>query len=557
MHYSLLRPGAVSRETVSVFGGYNHRPRIGAGEFYHMENLSDRLYPLLSPRPQRGFYTGGSDIRALLAKEQLCYVDGESLVVGQERYNLGLVSKKPQLISMGAYVVIMPDKKYLNTADPADRGSLEAFYEGGPYTAALCRADGSPLEIETWEQEPQEGSLRVRNSQLLCYSAGSWVTVPGTHLKISAPGLGQAFREGDGVELEGDERLPSHGVIRAKGADYIVIEGFLEKTVQGENLCVSRRVPELDFCVEAGNRLWGCRYGRDRSGNTVNALYSSKLGDFKNWQVFQGISTDSYSVSLGSDGPFTGAVNYLGQPLFFKEQQIIRVWGTEPSSFSVQAEGCRGVRQGSSQSLAVVGETLLYQSRTGICAYNGGLPVEVSQELGDEVYRDAVAGGYGNKYYVSMADSAGQWHLFVYNTLRKLWHREDGTKAAAFADFGGDLYFLDAADGQIKTVCGLSGAKYSEPISWVAETGLMGLEEPGKKRLQNLKLRLTLWPESQAAVYVEYDSSGSWEFACALKGVGTRVYSMPVKPRPCDHFRLRLEGRGEMRLMGIILERCS
>lgn len=556
MEYSLLRPGKLSRETVSVFGGYNHRPRIGAGEFYHTENLSDRLYPLLAPRAARGFYTGGSDIRALLGKEQLCYVDGEDLVVGTTHYPLALRSPKPQLLSMGAYVVILPDKKYLNTADPDDRGDLERFYTGGPYSLEPCRLDGGAVKPMAAGAEPQEGDFRFREGQLWCYSANSWVTVPGTYFKLTAPGLGEAFSVGDGVKLEGDGGLSRQGVIVGQGPDYLVLEGCLEEEAQGESLSVSRRIPELDFCVEAGNRLWGCRYGRDLEGNTVNALYCSKLGDFKNWQVFQGISTDSYSVSLGSDGPFTGAVNYLGQPLFFKEQQIIRVWGTEPSSFTVQAEGCRGVRRGSEASLAVVGETLYYQSRTGICAYNGSLPVEISQNLGEEVYRDAVAGALGNRYYVSMADRENRWHLFAYDSLRRLWHREDETRAAAFAPFGGDLYYLDAADGRIKSICAVNCARCTEPISWAAETGLLGLEDMGRKRLRSLKIRMSLWPESQAAVYVEYDSSGSWEFACALKGLGTQVYTMPIKPRPCDHFRLKIEGRGEMRLLGITREWC-
>ena len=51
----------------------------------------------------------------------------------------------------------------------------------------------------------------------------------------------------------------------------------------------------------------------------VNELYACKLGDFKNWNCFLGISTDSYVASVGTDGPWTGAVTYLGNPIFFKE----------------------------------------------------------------------------------------------------------------------------------------------------------------------------------------------------------------------------------------------
>ena len=53
-------------------------------------------------------------------------------------------------------------------------------------------------------------------------------------------------------------------------------------------------------------------------GKAVNEIYASKLGDFKNWNCYAGRSTDSYVATRGSDGPFTGAADYLGSPLFFR-----------------------------------------------------------------------------------------------------------------------------------------------------------------------------------------------------------------------------------------------
>ena len=66
-----------------------------------------------------------------------------------------------------------------------------------------------------------------------------------------------------------------------------------------------RSVPEMDFVIESGNRLWGCKYGVV-DGKAVNEIYASKLGDFKNWNCYAGRSTDSYVATRGSDGPFTG-----------------------------------------------------------------------------------------------------------------------------------------------------------------------------------------------------------------------------------------------------------
>ena len=46
-----------------------------------------------------------------------------------------------------------------------------------------------------------------------------------------------------------------------------------------------------------------------------------------------------------------------------------------------------------------------------------------------EVYFDAVGGAIGNKYYVSMRDVAEQWHLFVFDTAKRMWHKEDNLHA--------------------------------------------------------------------------------------------------------------------------------
>ena len=73
--------------------------------------------------------------------------------------------------------------------------------------------------------------------------------------------------------------------------------------------------------IECGNRLWGCKYGLV-DGETVNEIYASKLGDFKNWNCFAGLSTDSYAAARGSDGPFTGAADYLGQPRFSSRRTV-------------------------------------------------------------------------------------------------------------------------------------------------------------------------------------------------------------------------------------------
>lgn len=126
------------------------------------------------------------------------------------------------------------------------------------------------------------------------------------------------FAAGDGVVIEGcrEESLNGSHVLEAAEDGALVVPGMIAgQATQTEELTVRRSVPEMDFVIESGNRLWGCRYGVT-DGKAVNEIYASKLGDFKNWNCYAGRSTDSYVATRGSDGPFTGAADYLGSPLF-------------------------------------------------------------------------------------------------------------------------------------------------------------------------------------------------------------------------------------------------
>ena len=76
-------------------------------------------------------------------------------------------------------------------------------------------------------------------------------------------------------------------IIRDKGDDFITITGIIPNTInQTAPIKVERKLPEMDFIIESGNRIWGCN-------SEKNEIYASKLGDPKNFDSFLGISTDS------------------------------------------------------------------------------------------------------------------------------------------------------------------------------------------------------------------------------------------------------------------------
>ena len=572
MKLSLLNEIPATRDMVDAFGGYNHNLRIGNGEFYDMTNLSSDNYPVLSPRRQRGVY--GNELygvpenpQGLVAKDALCYVDGSDFYINEYKIELGLtVDDKPKnLISMGAFVIIMPDKKYVNTADLSDYGDIEAHVTTtNRVQFDLCNISGERLNAaaQGYQPEPYEASYWVDTSStpnvLYQYSTSNamWQPIPTTYIKISSPGIGKPFAENDSVTISGITvpsltDLNNTMIVMARGDDYIVVVGILPYTTSQNNpVSIKRQMPNMDFVVEAGNRLWGCRYGLALNGSVVNEIYASKLGDFKNWHYYAGISTDSYAVTVGTDGQFTGAITHLGYPIFFKENCMHKVYGNYPANYQVQTTTCRGVQKGCERSLAIVNEVLYYKSRSSVCAYDGSLPAEISSAFGDEVYENAAAGSLRNKYYISMSDAEGKWHLFVFDTAKGMWHREDGTQATVFCTCRGDLYYIDYDTKKIKTVKG-TGTPETDPIKWEAVTGIIGTDSPDKKYVSRLDVRLWLAVGARVSFYAEYDSSGEWEHIYSMMGKDLRSFAVPVRTQRCDHMRLKIIGHGDAKIFSI------
>ena len=582
MKYPRLTEIPTSTDLVDVFGGYNHNPRIGDNEAYDMVNMTSDSYPLLSPRRRRGLFKYFDNnehlIKGMISKVGLCWVEAFNhtlkFYINGADIDLGYTpiedNTERTLISMGAYVIIRPDNKYINTEKYDDKGDIEATY--GPVAASLSMTDingsGYAEEIPAVKPEdPTDGQYWLDQSttphslKQWSESSGMWVGIATTYIRINAENVARDFKVGDGVKLGGLSKIPDlndkvsiiqeayHDEKSNGAADYIIVIGIIDESFSVDGLTVARTMPTMDFVIESNNRLWGCRYGLSADGQIVNEIYASKLGDFKNWNVFAGVSTDSYAVSLGSDGVFTGAASYLGNPVFFKENYIHQLYGYYPAQYQVQTTQGRGVQKGSHKSIAVVNETMYYKSVNSICAYRGSLPSEISEIFGGVHYRNAVGAAHNNKYYVSLTDDYGGRHLFVYDTMRGMWHKEDDIEVVEFCSNDNELYIRTLSNKGLVTVFGSGEAESN--LCWMFESGKMGLGVHNKKQLTRISLRMMLNQGSRVRAFVEYDSSGSWEQVYISDGTSLDSFSVAIRPRRCDHFRIRLEGVGEAKIYSI------
>ena len=401
---------------------------------------------------------------------------------------------------------------------------------------------------------------------------------------IKALNLREELREGDALRFAGLYDKTNGGIEdgahmvmkvferndNVSGAGFeVVVEGTTKVTtlefrqsVTGKVITVERPIPVMDHMIEAGNRLWGCRYGDDGSGRFVNEIYCSASGDFYRWILGDVTNDDSpVTFSVGADGSFTGAVTFQGYPTFFKEHTMFRISGYGASGFAVNDTPCVGVARGAHKSIAVVGNALYYKSPTAVMGFDGSAPVSVSERLGKLTgYSRAVGGACGDKYYLSLYGYKGEGAvLYALDTAQGLWHKEDSTEVESMASVSGNMYFVvvdrrdETENHKILTVTPLSenDSVETSPVRWYAETGIIGLDTHDTKYISKLAIRMDLEAGASVRVSVEYNSSGYWKQIGATEANQIKTVTMPVVPMRCDHMRLRLDGVGGCKVYSI------
>ena len=230
----------------------------------------------------------------------------------------------------------------------------------------------------------------------------------------------------------------------------------------------------------------------------------------------------------------------------------------------------------------MLNEYLYYKSRDGICVFDGSSPESISDAFGKEIYYDATGGAFRDKYYVCMRNTEYEYSMFVYDSKKSIWMKEDNTNAKGFARTDGALYLINESNvlqvinyekiytklfpmitgvhekywypGEDIYPGNIMEGKLENTIEWSAETGLIGLESPFAKYIKNFKIRLYIDTHAYLKVEVSYDSSGAWEELMKYYSTRPRSLELPLKVRRCDHMQLRLSGKGDVRIYSIAKE---
>ena len=523
-------------KAIGDFAGLNKNLICNENEFSDMSNISDRFYPAIGSREPRGSVEQTiSNLHGMIHKNGLFYVSGTKAYYNGSEVGT-LTNTDKQMVGMGAYIVIWPDKKVFNTADRTWKNIEKNFSRTGNVTLKPFSKDSAFTCIYC---PGIKSAFNDYDSITISGFTGDYADINGSHV-IQASGTDGTL--GEFIVITYAMTLPVDQAATAADIAVAQREGRSPRTIyatsvtQNITLTAKRSAPDMDFICESNNRIWGC-------SSDKHEIYGSKLGDPTNWQSFEGISTDSYAATVGSDGDFTACIGHMGYVLFFKEHTIHKLFGSKPSNFQLNTNGMSGVRAGCEKSLQIINETLYYVGRDGVYSYDGSTPYLISKAFGQMRLQNAVAGQQDNKLYLS-ATNGEKYRVYVYDPQTTFWTVESDEQFK-YTVFDGNLLYADSS-GNLRHIKG-----GTEVFQWYLESGDIREQTLNNKYISKLLFNFWLASDTVVNVYIKWDDEPIWEHKGQISSDINNTYTLPIIPRRCNKFRYRIEGRGEFKLIAL------
>ena len=314
------------------------------------------------------------------------------------------------------------------------------------------------------------------------------------------------------------------------------------------NVTIKHLIPKITNACVSNNRIFGVT----ESGKYI---YACKQGDYKRWYTYEGISTDSWFGQVGTEGGFTGIVEFNGSVIAFKRDYIYKIYGDNPKNFTIQKQSSDGCID--KKSIVELNGRLYFLSQNGFCVYSGGYPTIISDCItldhpAYKGYTSAIGGTDGRKIYFYAKPRLRDKELLVYDTMLNMWHKEDkDNDVLCFFRYNGELYFVQGTDNQIygpdlgyancdwyfKTreynTAGTDYTKLSEVIIYA------------KPIYSNVPCTMKVYASYDESTESERVDCGSFTIESSL------TQRIPIKINPCFSFALAVEGTGPVIIKGI------
>ena len=71
------------------------------------------------------------------------------------------------------------------------------------------------------------------------------------------------------------------------------------------------------------------------------------------------------------------------------------------------------------------------------------------------------------------------------------------------------------------------------------------------KYISRIQIRASVDKGSKVLICIDYDDNDKWEKKFELSPTVNKSFTVPIIPRRCDHFKLKIEGIGDCKIFSI------
>ncbi len=357
-------------------------------------------------------------------------------------------------------------------------------------------------------------------------------------------GIDGLFPDGEAitVRLNGHEFLTGYTKVDPDKTMMrkLVPEGKTGSGGGGKALAEVLRPGMVNFTdvTHAYNRMFGV------SGNRI---YASKQGDIHNFNYYKLTPLDSWWADTESGEDFTALTSLSGRVVAFKKMSTYEVYGVN-APYTVK-DVSRSFGCVNPFTVAEVAGVLVLQTKEGLHAYGGSRFVNIQYPLGDLLPEaDAMACGTGSKYYIVMAG-----RLYCYDYYRGAWYCVSGETPAGlctcaggvFINLNGTLWQLPESDSPAPA------SQETKEQPWYFETTAINRDFT-EGLLSSVELKLAC-EDASFTVWVSHDGGAYEKVQDVEWQQGKRFVAVPVRPRMCAEFRVKVAGSGRVTLCGMML----
>ena len=529
-------------ESAEVFGGIDRSNGTPLGYWQELAGMDFTAYPALRTCKPFSYKELPDGITGYMFKNgKIVYTKADGIYIDGKKTGIELSAGEKQLVGMGAYILILPDEALVNTADDPISVTFPTRH----------RLDGSLFEYNQNQTRPSVAIFKRLYIDVAKDSAELSYYNDGDQVRIAYSYGGKKKYLTAKIKSISEESYTSSGCVSVNldtslynDTHYFYTEGRRMESFRVvciKNAVISKPLPAMDFVVEHNNRLWGC-------SSENHEIYCSKLGSAVEWGNYDGISTDAWAATIGSDGDFTGACVYADSVLFFKENCVHIVYGTKASNFTVSTIRLRGVQKESGGSLCISGGLLYYKAPEGVYCFNGSAAQRIDSKLGGDISETAVMTADGR--YIVMA--ASDKTVYFYDKRYSAWYERRLDNVCSAHEINGRLYAV-TKDGNgkmnlVRLVGTEDGFKMQSENSFEAVSGNIGR---GKVYGIYKKLRAYMLhggnedKATEISIYVSSDR-GEWKKVFVSDGTETdseKIITAPMIPLRCRTLKIKISGK--------------